>query len=100
MNKNTLVSYGRIFFGLLVAAAVVVQFFDGLQQGRDLINFFSFFTIQSNVIAAIVLLVVGFGTLAHKKATPQFAFLRGAATLYMVMTGIIFALLLAGLQQA
>ncbi|MDX2776072.1 Pr6Pr family membrane protein [Streptomyces caniscabiei] len=100
MNKNTLVSYGRIFFGILVIVAIITQLADGLQQERDIINFFSFFTIQSNILAALILITVGIGALAKKKGSPQFAFLRGAATLYMIMTGIIFALFLSGLQQA
>lgn len=100
MNRTLLISCGRIFFGLLVIAAIIVQLVDSLQQERDIVNFFSFFTIQSNILAALILITVGIGTLAKKKGSPQFAFLRGAATLYMIMTGIIFALLLSGLQQA
>ena len=100
MNRTFLISCARIFIGLLVLTAVTVQLSDSITQGKNLANFFSFFTIQSNVLAAIILCIVGIGTLAKKKTTPQFAFLRGAATLYMIMTGIIFALLLSGLQQA
>ena len=100
MNKQALISYGRIFFGTLVIVAVITQLIDSLYQDRSILNFFSFFTIQSNILAAFILLIVGIGTLREKKGTPQFAFLRGAATLYMIMTGIIFALLLSGLQQA
>ena len=99
-QKRIAISYVRIFFSLLVFAAIIVQLFDSIQNGRSVANFFSFFTIQSNVIAAFVLLAVGIGTLTRQKANPQFAFIRGGATLYMVMTGIIFALLLAGLQQS
>lgn len=100
MNKQSFAPLARILLGILVFVAVSIQLADSIQQGRDIFNFFSFFTIQSNILAALILLVVGFGTLAKKKGTPQFAFLRGAATLYMIMTGIIFALLLSGLQQA
>lgn len=99
-QKRIVISYVRIFFSLLVFAAIIVQLFDSIQNGRSVANFFSFFTIQSNVIAALVLLTVGIGTFTRQKTNPQFAFIRGAATLYMVMTGIIFALLLAGLQQS
>lgn len=99
-QKQVAIPYIRLFFSLLVFAAIIVQLFDGIQNGRNIANFFSFFTIQSNIIAASVLLVVGIGTLTRQKSNPQFALLRGGATLYMVMTGIIFALLLAGLQEA
>jgi hypothetical protein len=100
MNKQLIPALTRILIGLVVLTAICVQLTDSLQQGKDVLNFFSFFTIQSNVLAAFILLIVGFGTLVKKKGSPQFAFLRGAATLYMIMTGIIFALLLSGLQQA
>lgn len=99
MDKRNLVAYLRIGFSLLVAAALAVQVYSTLEQGRSLLNFFSFFTIQSNIIAGVVLLIVGVGTLLNVKASRQFAFIRGAATLYMVITGIVFALLLAGLAE-
>lgn len=101
MNKyrqSTLVSYLRIGFGLLILVALIVQLATNIQQGHSVVNFFSFFTVESNILAAIILLVVGVGTLTHQKATPEFAFIRGAATLYMTITGIVFALLLSGLQ--
>lgn len=99
MDKRNLVAYLRIGFSLLVAAALAVQVYSTLEQGRSLLNFFSFFTIQSNIIAGVVLLIVGVGTLLNVEANRQFAFIRGAATLYMVITGIVFALLLAGLAE-
>lgn len=99
MDKRNLVAYLRIGFSLLVAAALAVQIYNTLEQGRSLLNFFSFFTIQSNIIAGVVLLIVGVGTLLNAEANRQFAFIRGAATLYMVITGIVFALLLAGLAE-
>lgn len=101
MNKNThiLLASLRVGFGLLIVVAFITQMHYALGQGRDLSNFFSFFTIQSNLLAAFVLLTVGIGMLLNAKAKRQFAFIRGAATLYMVITGIVFALLLSGLEQ-
>ncbi len=101
MNKHkqlVLLSSLRIAFGLLIVIALVAQLLTNIQQGLSVVNFFSFFTVESNILAAAVLLTVGIGTLARRKATPQFAFIRGAATLYMTITGIVFALLLSGLQ--
>lgn len=98
-HNQTVVSWLRISFGLLIAAAFIAQLHFGIQQGRSTANFFSFFTIQSNLIAGIVLLAVGIGSLVGRKATPQFALLRGAATLYIAITGVVFALLLSGLSQ-
>lgn len=98
-HSRIILSALRIGFGLLIAIAIVLQLVTSLQQGRNIANFFSFFTIQSNLLAAAALLTIGVGTLLNKKATQQFAFIRGAATLYMTITGIVFALLLSGLEQ-
>ena len=95
MKLRRLASYGRIFFGSLTLFALAVQFAHGAHQGWSTANFFSFFTVQSNIVAAVILIIVGTGTLLGLKSTRQFAFLRGAATLYMVMTGVITFLLLA-----
>jgi len=100
MKRQPVAIYGRIFFGAFVFIAIGVQFIDSVAKGSNIANFFSFFTIQSNILAASILLITGFGTLVRKKETPGFAFVRGAATLYMIMTGIIFALLLSGLTHA
>jgi hypothetical protein len=96
---HPVVSWLRIGFGGLVLVAVAAQLLSTIQQGRGVVNFFSFFTIESNLLAAFVLLVVGFGALAGAKAYRAFALLRGAATLYMMITGIVFVLLLSGLEQ-
>ena len=96
---HPLVSWLRIGFGVLTFVAIGVQLVTTIHNGNSVINFFSFFTIESNILAALVLLIVGFGALAGAKAYRTFAFIRGAATLYMVITGIVFALLLAGLEQ-
>jgi len=62
-------------------------------------NLFSFFTIQGNVIGAAVLLL---STLAvtHEIPSRTLAKLRGAATLYIVIVGIVFSVLLAGIEGA
>lgn len=57
-------------------------------------NYFSYFTVLSNVIGVLVLLV---GGLADPRST-RWQLLRGAATLYMVITGIIYAVLLSNID--
>ncbi len=55
-------------------------------------NFLSFFTIQSNLLAAGTLLLV-----VTRPEGPWLSWLRGLATLCMVVTGIVFSVLLSGL---
>ena len=56
------------------------------------LNFFSFYTVLSNLLAGSFLIYLGLSN-SHSKRTE---YLRGAVTLYMFMTGVIFAVLLAG----
>lgn len=61
-------------------------------------NFFSFFTIQSNVLAAIVLAIAAVWALRQKEAaTPEPRWLATAlacVSTYMIVTGIVYNLLL------
>lgn len=57
-------------------------------------NRFSYFTVQSNFIAAITYLIAATAILSRRKLGSWFRYLRGAAVLYMLVTGVVFALLL------
>jgi hypothetical protein len=95
-NEKSLALY-RLLFGLLGLSAVVTEIVTLVGRGTFApANFFSFFTIQSNLLAVAVLLAGGLLIMFGKAGVP--AFWRGAVTLYMVVTGIIFALLLSGLD--
>jgi hypothetical protein len=80
--------------GLAIVAAIAGQM-QALSTTGQLrrVNFFSFFTIDANVLAVVALIGLEFGgaTLPGRLAR----WLRGATTLYMAMTGIIYAVLLA-----
>lgn len=97
-SRSIIVSTVRIILGLVISAAIIAQLATTIEQQRSIANFLSFFTIQSNCIAAIILLITGIGGLYSRRATVLFASLRGAATLYMTLTGVVFALLLSGLS--
>ena len=59
------------------------------------VNFFSYFTVLSNVIEAAVLLSLGVGVLQAIISKRTISSVRGASTMYMLLTGIVYALLLA-----
>lgn len=102
MFKNKYLGAGyKLVFGLLGLSAVVTEIIILVGRGRFVPeNFFSYFTIESNIFAAIILLV-GAGFLLSKKLTPGwFEFLRGAAALYMITTGAVFSVLLANLDPS
>lgn len=63
-------------------------------------NFFSFFTIDSNVLAAVVLAIGGVWALRHRNDDAReprwFAVLLVCASTYMIVTGIVYNTLLRG----
>jgi hypothetical protein len=62
------------------------------------INFFSFFTIDSNV-GAVVVFAIGAVCLIRNEGDPRgFALLRASITSYMVVTFVVYNLLLRGIE--
>lgn len=60
-------------------------------------NFFGYFTIQSNIITCVALLLAAFATFTGRRQTPGLQLLRAAATTYIVIVGLVYNTLLAGL---
>ena len=96
----------RIVAALAIGAAVVGQIVTSLafwqSQGLTdipfrLVNFFSFFTIESNILATVVL-VMAVGLTLLQKNPMWFTVLRAVATTFMVTTGIVYNLLLRGIE--
>lgn len=82
-----------------IIVAIATQYSYGiLHNNLDPANFFSFFTIESNILAALVL---GIGAFVPLKQQPRwFSFLRGIATLCIITTGIVYSALLSGLEAS
>lgn len=91
--------------GLLILAAVAAQARATIEKtvglGRDLpttmANFFSYFTILSNIFCAVVLLLAAWW-MTRPRSKPQeaawLAILLACATTYMIATGMVYNLLL------
>lgn len=87
----------RVGCALLALSAIAVQFYESYVVARfPAVNFFSFFTIQSNLFAAAVLVRGAWSG----RASDAWHHIRGAAVLYMSITGVVYGLLLAGYQVA
>lgn len=97
MNKQQFVITYRLAFAFLIPITVAIQLAYSMEQASDfsVVNFFSYFTIQSNLFSALIFLMSAYVLWKHRK-DPRLESLRGAATLYMVTTGIIYNLLLRG----
>jgi hypothetical protein len=91
------VSY-RVAFAALTLAALVVQLINQIDRGGSVVNFFSFFTVQSNLIVTAVFLLGAWFTLKGAEP-PSWRIVRGAAAAYMTTTGVVYVLLLTGLEE-
>jgi hypothetical protein len=84
----------RTLFAVLATAAIVYQLGSLLgNPGFHPLNFFSYFTIQSNAIGAAMLLI---GAARRDIHSPTFDVIRGASVVYLVTTGVVFSVLLSG----
>lgn len=85
----------RVVFGVLGAVALAWIPLRDLHEGAfSLGNYFSFFTIQSNVLGVLVLLIGGL----VDPQSHRWQVVRGATTLYLLITGVIYAVLLANID--
>lgn len=98
MNKRRLAVGYKLFFGLLGMSALVTEIVILTERGVFTApNFFSYFTVLSNILAVVAF--IGGAVIASQGIkSKQFDFFRGAVTFYMIVTGIVFALLLSGLE--
>lgn len=94
-------TYGiiRIVGASGIAVAVVAQLSFSLTFNPPNIshffwNFFSFFTILSNCVAVVVLLIGAWYSFRVKTDPEWFNIVRASAATYMVTTGIVYGLLL------
>ena len=96
--SDRLLGVVRIGFGLLVLAAIVFMIWTLVDEGAfNALNFFTFFTILSNLLAMAVLLEGGRRQLTGQPPLPDLW--RGAAVVYMTVTYLVFAVLLRDLQE-
>lgn len=95
---RTVLALTRIAFGLLILVAMITMIRFLVDEGSfNALNFFTFFTILSNLFAMGVLLEGGRRMLTGTPPIPDM--IRGAAVVYMTVTYIVFAVLLRGLEE-
>ncbi|TBX52447.1 hypothetical protein E0M27_24135 [Bacillus mycoides] len=100
MRSAKMIAIYRLLLSLLAFSALITQFVTRAQvKPFNPVNFFSFFTIESNILVAVILLFSSLGTALFGRSE-QFGFLRGAATVYILTTGLIYFLLLRGLEES
>ena len=94
-RKRFLITY-KVGFALLALIAMIAQLANGLEnQDFNTVNFFSYFTVESNLFAVVIFLMSA-QAIATKRQDKELESLRGAATFYMLTTGVIYNLFLTG----
>ena len=97
----------RVLAAALIVAAIVAQLQRSYANwtadrvtdlGFQFVNFFSFFTIESNVFSVAVLLIGAAYAAARKPDSVWFNVLRGTVATYMITTGVVYNLLLRGVE--
>lgn len=89
----TLLRSLRLALASLLTVALVAQLAIGMSRAEMTVaNFFSFFTILSNSLAIVMLVMLAFRPDRVDEET--FSVFRGAVTVYMSVTGLVYATLL------
>lgn len=98
----------RVAVAVVIVAAIVAQLQTSVGNWLaggvtnltvSFVNFFSFFTIESNVLTVVVVLIGAFFLITRKGGDPQwFTVFRGSVATYMIVTGIVYNLLLRNVE--
>ncbi|QNG21360.1 hypothetical protein SAMN05444695_11076 [Rhodococcus triatomae] len=92
---RTLVRGLRLVFAVTAVAAIAsIPMGADVAAGFSYVNFFSYFTIQSNVLAVGVLLAGA----VWDPTSDRWQLVRGAVTTYLVITAVVYAVLLSDID--
>lgn len=95
------VGAARLAVAALVAAAVVATVADvASRTAVNPFNLFGYFTVQSNLVLAVVLVLTGVQALRGRPADDASTLARACATTYIALVGLVYATLLAPLGAA
>jgi hypothetical protein len=105
-NYKYTIAIIRVLFAALGVAAIVAQLErsvdnwhkTGLSVAFGVTNFFSFFTIDSNVGTIVVLLLGAIFVVAKKDDPHWYTVFRAIVVTYMAVTGVVYNLLLRGVE--
>ncbi len=94
MDKRTFLIAVRLFFGLLTLTAIGVQLNIHIQLRFNPVNFFSYFTNLSNILASIVFIIGAVYLIQRREAGETFDIIRGTSVVCMAVVGIVYGILL------
>lgn len=83
----------RLALASLLAVALAAQYIIGsTDSGLTVVNFFSYFTVLSNTAAVVMLTMLA--ARPDRDTSLGFATFRGAVTVYMAVTGLVYVTIL------
>jgi hypothetical protein len=89
--RRPVIAFYRIGLGALVLTALVIQFVVSFRAAPfPPLNYFSYFTNLANLYGALIFLYCGFG----RSDSLRISKARGAAVVYLAITGIVYGALL------
>jgi len=93
-----LIALLRLAAGVVSIVAIAATFLSSTAKGPvNPFNFFGYFTIQGNILAAVVFVVISIVGLQRSKKSANLTLLHAAATTYIVIVGVVYNTLLVGL---
>lgn len=96
-HKKFLTGY-KLAIGLLGLSAIVTEIMVLINRGRfNPVNFFSYFTVESNIIICVAFFLAAWAFAGGERE--KYSEFRRAATVYILIVGLGFSLLLAGLEN-
>jgi hypothetical protein len=88
----------RMVGAIAIVVAVAATFVDSASRSTvNPFNFFGFFTIQGNLLAAAVFVAAAVAGFSGRRQGPVLVVARGCVTTYMFVVGIVYNTLLVGL---
>jgi hypothetical protein len=97
MSTRTFLIVSRLGLGSLALLAIIVQAVFLQTEGLfNPFNYLGYFTNISNIFASVVFIFSALYLVKHRKPSPRDDIIRGAATLYMAVTGLVYVTLLSG----
>ncbi len=88
----------KIIYSITVIIVALLGFLIGLVRSESVIDYVSYFTIQSNVLV-ILFFSINLVYLLKSKFSIKLEIFRGAATFYILTTGTVFHFLLSSEYQ-
>ena len=89
----------RLLVAILGLVAILSTFFDTATRATiNPFNFFGFFTMQSNIFLVVMLLIAAVVSFSGGPPSRALMVARGCATTYIVITGVVYNILLAGME--